>query len=79
MNVCACLKEEVLTGSHKQVATSLPRGLVVMMRRGGATGVWRGKKAGVTAAASFLSAFEQESRGKDRSEGAAVIAVIHYG
>lgn len=33
--------EGVLTGSHKQVAESLPRGPVVMMR-GGTTGVEKG-------------------------------------
>lgn len=34
----------VLTGSHKQVAASLPRGPAVMMRRGGAAGVERGER-----------------------------------
>lgn len=35
----------VLTGSHKQVAASLPRGPAVMMRRGGAAAaVWRGER-----------------------------------
>lgn len=35
----ACMCSGVLTGSHKQVAASLPRGPAVMMRRGGAAGV----------------------------------------
>lgn len=40
--VCVCAVGE-LTGLHKQVAPSLPRGAALMMRRGGAVGVWRGE------------------------------------